>query len=190
MKKNYLLIVFMALAIGLTGCSSMRIFGRGAQVAPGEMRVVLVNTVDSKAEKTTQSKKQFEYGDMVYAYMTLGWDQNNQARTIDVKWRNSAGAVMAEQDRLPKYTRDPHHVWFWINTAQLGKGFVSSEILIDGQSAQILPFEIVDAKRFEVKNPWYQRLFQRLTVNDTAQAPERMPQEDAQPNNEVQQLSF
>ena len=84
MKKNYLLIVFMALAIGLTGCSSMRIFGRGAQVAPGEMRVVLVNTVDSKAEKTTQSKKQFEYGDMVYAYMTLGWDQNNQARTIDV----------------------------------------------------------------------------------------------------------
>lgn len=172
MKKNYLLIVFMALAIGLTGCSSMRIFGRGAPVAPGEMRVVLVNTVDSKAEKTTQSKKQFEYGDMVYAYMTLGWDQNNQARTIDVKWRNPAGAVMAEQDRLPKYTRDPHHVWFWINTAQLGKGLVSSEILIDGQTAQILAFEVVDPTPFRDKTPWYRQIFSRKLPENTVLAVE------------------
>lgn len=185
MKKILLLIAFCTLSIGLTACSSLRSIGQ-TRVAPGDMQVVLINTVDSKAPKTTKSKTQFNYGDMVYAYLTLGWDQNIHARTIDVKWRNSAGAVMAEQDRLPKYTRDPHHVWFWINTAQLGKGTVSSEILIDGQSVKLIPFEVVDAKRYEAKKPWYQRLFERKPTDNTVQSTEPASQVDEQPTNGVQ----
>lgn len=150
------------------------------------MQVVLINTVDSKAEKTKKSKTQFNYGDMVYAYMTLGWDQNIHARTIDVKWRNSAGAVMAEQDRLPKYTRDPHHVWFWINTAQLGKGTVSSEILIDGQSVRVLPFEVVDAKPLKDKTPWYRRLFSRKAAENTTMTPEAAPAGEEPPSDAAQ----
>ncbi len=185
MKKIFCLFAFFVLSFGLTACSSLRSVGQ-ADVEPGDLRVVLLNTVDSKAASTKKSKTQFHYGDMVYAYMTLGWDQNVQARTIDVRWRNSAGAVMAEQDRLPKYTRDPHHVWFWVNTAQLGTGSVSTEILIDGQSAKIIPFDVVDAKRYEAKTPWYQRLFKRKAAEEAAQISEPASEIDEQ-NNDVSQ---
>ena len=180
MKKIFWSFTFFVLSLGLVACSSLRSVGQ-VRVEPGDMHVVLLNTVDSKAASTKKSKTQFYYGDMVYAYMTLGWDQNIQARTIDVKWRNSAGAVMAEQDRLPKYTRDPHHVWFWINTAQLGKGSVSTEILIDGQSVKVIPFDIVDAKRYEAKTAWYQRLFKRKPTEAIDQTSE--------PTSEVEQSS-
>ena len=185
MKKFFWLLAFFACLQSVTACSSLRSIGQ-VRVAPGDMHVVLLNTVDSKAPSTKKSKTQFHYGDMVYAYMTLGWDQNTQARTIDVKWRNSAGAVMAEQDRLPKYTRDPHHVWFWINTAQLGKGSVSTEILIDGQSAKIIPFDIVETKRYEAKTTWYQRLFKRKSAEDVARTSEPTPEADPQSNAQSQ----
>ena len=100
MKKIVWLFICFVLSLGLVACSSLRSVGQ-KHVAPGDLHVVLLNTVDSKAASTKKSKEQFHYGDMVYAYMTLGWDQNTQARTIDVKWRNSAGAVMAKQD-LPE----------------------------------------------------------------------------------------
>ena len=87
---------------------------------------------------------------------------------------------MAEQDRLPKYTRDPHHVWFWVNTAQLGTGSVSTEILIDGQSVKVIPFDVVDAKRYEAKTPWYQRLFKRKPAEGVDQAPESALEIDEQ----------
>lgn len=172
MKKIFWLFTFFVLSLGLVACSSLRSVGQ-EHVAPGNLHVVLLNTVDSKAATTKKSKTQFHYGDMVYAYMALGWDQNTQARTIDVKWRNSAGAVMAEQGRLPKYTRDPHHVWFWVNTAQLGKGSVSAEVLIDGQSVKVISFDIVDAKRYEAKTAWYQRLFKGKpteTIDQTSES--------------------
>ena len=185
MKKIVWLFTCFVFSLGLVACSSLRSVGQ-VHVAPGDLHVVLLNTVDSKAASTKKSKEQFHYGDMVYAYMTLGWDQNTQARTIDVKWRNSAGAVMAEQDRLPKYTRDPHHVWFWINTAQLGKGSVSTEILIDGQSVKVIPFDIVDAKRYEVKTAWYQRLFKRKPAENVDQTSEPTSAEDQQNNAQSQ----
>ena len=185
MKKIFWSFTFFVLSLGLVACSSLRSVGQ-VHVAPGDLHVVLLNTVDSKAASTKKSKTQFHYGDMVYAYMTLGWDQNIQARTVDVKWRNSAGAVMAEQDRLPKYTRDPHHVWFWINTAQLGKGSVSTEILIDGQSAKIIPFDIVETKRYEAKTTWYQRLFKRKSAEDVARTSEPTPEADPQSNAQSQ----
>ena len=167
MKKFFWLLAFFACLQSVTACSSLRSIGQ-VRVAPGDMHVVLLNTVDSKAPSTKKSKTQFHYGDMVYAYMTLGWDQNTQARTIDVKWRNSAGAVMAEQDRLPKYTLDPHHVWFWINTAK------------------IIPFDIVETKRYEAKTTWYQRLFKRKSAEDVARTSEPTPEADPQSNAQSQ----
>ena len=75
MKKIVWLFICFVLSLGLVACSSLRSVGQ-KHVAPGDLHVVLLNTVDSKAASTKKSKEQFHYGDMVYAYMTLGWDQN------------------------------------------------------------------------------------------------------------------
>ncbi len=163
MKKIFWFWLALFLSVGLAACSSLN-FDSAQQVAPGDMKVVLLNTIDSKAPKAKESVKPFYYGDMVYAYMTLGWNQNTQAKNIHVKWRNAAGAVMADQDRSPKFAQDPHHVWFWVNTAQLGKGAASVEIAVDGQ-AKVIPFDIVDAKPLEKKTPWYKRLFKRSQMD-------------------------
>ena len=170
MKKLIWLVMFLFFAVGLTACSTLK--RNDVKANPGELQVVLVNTIDSKTPRTTKSKTQFNYGDMVYAYMTLGWDQNIQAKKIDVKWRNAAGFVMAEQDRFPRYARDPHHVWFWVNSAQLGKGTVSAEIFLDEQSVKVVSFDVVDPLRYEHKESWYNRIFKK---NST-------PKEENNPN--------
>lgn len=178
-KKIFWLFLFVLMSVGLTACSSLRWWSKDVQVTPGDMKVVLLHTVDSKASKAKRSDTSFHYGDMVYTYMTLGWDQNTQAKAIHVKWRNSAGSVMTDQHRSPTYAHDPHHVWFWVNTAQLGKGVVSVEVLVDGKLVEVVPFEVLEARRLDGKDnrePWYRRWFKRKPAEEVA--PDEVPSTD------------
>ena len=49
-----------------------------------------------------------------------------------------------------------------------------------------IPFDIVDAKRFEAKTAWYQRLFKRKPAENTNQASEPTSEAASQSNAQSQ----
>ena len=71
-------------------------------------------------------------------------------------------------------------MWFWINTAQLGKGSVSTEILIDGQSVKVIPLILWMPNVSEAKTAWYQRLFKRKPTENIDQTSEPTSEKDQQ----------
>lgn len=163
MKKILSSVAVVLTILALTGCSSLR-GGKSEAVEPGQAKAILVDVVGGKAE-VGKVQNEFHYGDMVYMYVTLGWNDGQRVQTLNAKWYNATGQVVATKIYKPEYLRNPHHVWFWINSAQLGKGAVRAEVTADGKLFSI-PFTVLEPLKKEPKKPWYQRIFKKKPVEE------------------------
>ena len=161
MKKILSSVVIASALLVQAGCSTLN---SQAVVAPGQAKAILVDVVGGKGE-AGKTKNEFYFGDMVYMYVSLGWDDSQRAQSLNAKWVNAAGQVVAAKTYQPQYLKKPHHVWFWINSAQVGKGAVHAEVSADGQVFSI-PFTVLEPLKQKVKTPWYKRIFKKKPVDE------------------------
>lgn len=150
------------------------------QTEAERQNAVAVSTIDGTTEKGN-GLEQFGFGDMVYVYITLpelksGNVDNGRIKKLAVNWFNAGGEQVTSKQRVPTYTKTPHHVWFWINSAQLGKGKVHVDVLADGKLAHQVRFEVIEVSR--LKLPWYQRIFKKTENTTTGNGSNVAPNHD------------
>ncbi len=154
-KQLLVSIVMLCLVLAIGACSSVR---SEKDLLPGKVRVSIVEGVDGSVPG--QKKTKFVLGEMVYLYVSIGWSDVQQIKQAEVKWYNAKGEEVGSKMNKIDYARKPHHAWFWISSAQLGKGVVRADLYADGKFLVKKEFNIVGSSKKVVNKSWYEKLFQ------------------------------
>ena len=109
----------------------------------GQTNLIMTNNV-SKSTGHAGVKSQFAYGESVNAYLTLYADVANPPKMLEATWYND-GKVVTKKAIAPHVKRQPHFVWFSINSSELGSGTGKVEIRADGQ--------LLESETFSVSQP-------------------------------------
>lgn len=152
-KRKYRLMVLLLVVVNVAACSLLQPQEQ-SNLLPGQSKLVMAKGVNGK-NKPSEPTNEFKLGEMVYAYTSIGWSDTQRPISITAKWYNSKNVLVASQSRVVSYVHNPHHVWFWINSAQIEKGSGRIEILGDGRSMSTSEFVVSEVDKRGEKKPWY-----------------------------------
>ena len=109
-----------------------------------ESRVVMAKNV-VKNQGPNNLTKDFSMGDKVFAYFTYKWDEKNPPQKLYARWYNCNKLVGAAMF-VPNARKNPHNVWFWIDSNELGSGDAAVAVYADGKLEQTERFNVRTAQ--------------------------------------------
>ncbi len=71
--------------------------------------------------ETSKDDFDIELGENVYAYLTLEGKPEEQPKQLTAQWYH-CDKLIASYSLVSKPTTNPHHVWFWVNSSDMGAG--------------------------------------------------------------------
>jgi hypothetical protein len=132
------IIATLALPLLLSACQT---FPKATQT--GQTNLVMTDVV-SKTTGYGEMKRQFAFGEPVSAFLTLYTDLSKPPQIIEARWFND-GKLVTKKTINPNVKRQPHFVWFSINSSELGSGAGRVEIRADGK--------LLESQTFSVSQP-------------------------------------
>lgn len=107
---------FTALAIALS------VFTLGSShVATAASNTLITTSSVDKKDGSGAVTSAFDMGQQVYAYLTLIDKPENQPKQLEARWYH-CGKLVTTYPFASTPNKEPHHVWFWINSSELGAG--------------------------------------------------------------------
>lgn len=114
------------LAVSLLIGSGLSISAIAADTSEN-ISMVTASSID-KNNKPEALSNNFAMGQQVYAYLTVNGKPESQPKQLEAKWYH-CGKQVAAHPYTSKPFKDPHHVWFWINSKELGAGSSRVDVL-------------------------------------------------------------